>query len=67
MFYDETLPMRIAPGHPASGLCLPDSNPYGRDGLAHSRSRVNPRGRREESWRRAGRRAPDDDCRAVGC
>jgi len=29
-------PMRIAPGHPAS--CLPDSNPYGRDGLAHSRS-----------------------------
>jgi len=29
-----------AHAHRARASCLPDSNPYGRDGLAHSRSRA---------------------------
>jgi len=30
--------------HRTRASCLPDSNPYGRDGLAHSRSLSPPRG-----------------------
>jgi len=33
-----------AHAHRARASCLPDSNPYGRDGLAHSRSLSPPRG-----------------------